>query len=298
MENKFGSIHYNAIGPYLKNHFGGHVAKLTIDGGFSCPNRDGSKGLKGCTFCHEGGGGFPILDIKTQISNLSDKWPDSRYIAYFQYFSNTYGPVDILRQKYDEALELPDVVGLAIATRPDCLGDDVIELLKEYNEKTFLWVELGLQTANDATAALIERGYGSEIFDDCFERLNRADIRAVVHLIFGLPGESHDDMLGSVKYVANKEPFGVKLHHLYVMEGTRIAESYPDRLRVLEKDEYIGLVIDSIELISPDITIHRIGGDPPAKGLIAPLWSLDKRSVLNEVQKEFKRRGSWQGSRL
>lgn len=298
MENRFGSMHYNAIGPYLQKQFGCRVAKLAIDGGFTCPNRDGTKGVGGCIYCSADGGGHFASNIPDQMKLLSGKWSDSKYIAYFQSYSNTYAPVDALRQKYEEALAFPHVVGIAIATRPDCLPPEVMELLSELNQKTYLWVELGLQSINDATALRINRGYPLTVFDDAMDKLARSGIRTVVHLIFGLPKESHLDMMESVRYVADRKPFGVKFHQLYFLEGTGIIQKYPECLPGMEMGEYISLVADSMEILPQEITIHRIAGDPPAKGLIAPLWSLDKRSVLNAIQMEFKRRGSFQGSRL
>ncbi|GAB1475461.1 TIGR01212 family radical SAM protein [Bacillota bacterium] len=298
MENRFGSLHYNAIGPYLQKEFGCRVAKLAIDGGFTCPNRDGTISTGGCIFCSGDGGGHFASNIPDQMKLLSEKWPNSKYIAYFQNFSNTYAPVDELRQKYEEALTFPGVVGLAIATRPDCLPPDVIELLSELNQKTYLWVELGLQSIMDATALRIRRGYPLTVFIDAMDELSAAGIRTVVHLIFGLPKESRSDMIESVRYVADMNPFGLKFHHLYVMEGSRIIQKYPEYLPGMAMDEYISLVADSIEILPQNITIHRIAGDPPAQGLLGPLWSLDKRSVLNALQTEFKRRGTFQGSRL
>lgn len=298
MKTQFGSIHFNAIGPYLKKQFGCRIAKLSIDGGFTCPNRDGTKGVGGCIYCSAGGSGYSAGDIAVQTRQLARKWPESKYIAYFQSYSNTYAEAALLRQKYEEALTCPDVVGLAIATRPDCLPDEVMEVLQEFNQRTYLWVELGLQTINDSTALLINRGYPLQVFDDAMAKLNNAGIRTVVHLIFGLPGESNWDMMESVHYVAAKKPFGVKFHQLYIIEGTKIAEYYPKHLQVLEKDAYISLLVDAVEVLPPEITIHRITGDPPAPGLIAPRWSLNKRSMLNSIQMEFKRRGSFQGSRL
>lgn len=291
-------MHYNAIGPYLQKHFGCRIAKLSIDGGFTCPNRDGTKGTGGCIYCSADGGGHFASNIPDQMGLLSRKWPDSKYIAFFQSFSNTYGPVDILRQKYEEALAFADVVGLAIATRPDCLPPEVMELLAELNRRTCLWVELGFQTVKDATALRINRGYPRSVFDDAMDKLKKAGIRTVVHLIFGLPGETHSDMMESVYYVADKKPFGIKFHQLYIVEETEIARLYPGCLCVMEKEEYISLIVDSLEILPPEITIHRVNGDPLEKGLIAPLWSLDKRSILNGIQKEFKCRGSFQGSRL
>lgn len=298
MINQFGSMHYNAIGPYLQKHFGCRIAKLSIDGGFTCPNRDGTKGTGGCIYCSADGGGHFASNIPDQMKLLSQKWPNSKYIAYFQSFSNTYGPVEVLRQKYEAALSFPDVVGLAIATRPDCLPPGVIDLLSELNQRTYLWVELGLQSTKDATAIRINRGYALTSFIDSMNTLTEAGIRTVVHLIFGLPKESHSDMMESVRYVADMRPFGVKFHQLYITEGTRIVQRYPECLPGMEMDEYISLVVDSMEILPPEITIHRVNGDPPQSGLIAPLWSLNKRSILNGIQKEFKHRDSFQGSRL
>lgn len=295
MKNLFGSIRYNAIGPHLKKEFGFPVAKLAVEGGFTCPNRDGTKGTGGCTFCCEGGSSYQIADIPRQMEALQAKWPDCKFMAYFQNYSNTYAPAEILREKYNNALAHPGMVGLAIATRPDCLPDDVMEVLKELNDKTYLWVELGLQTTNDQTAELINRGYLMSTFNEAISKLKNAGIKTVVHLIFGLPGENRQDMISSVNYVGTLKPFGIKFHHLYLMEGSRLAKYPPADLKLLDKDEYINLLVDSIETLPQEITIHRLGGDPPPEGLIAPLWSLDKRSVLNSVQMEFKRRASFQG---
>ena len=296
MENIFGSRHFNAIGPYLKEVFGDRIAKLSIDAGFTCPNRDGTKGVGGCIFCSADGGGHYASDIPGQIRLLSVKWPESKYIAYFQSYTNTYAPVGILREKYEAALSAPGVVGLAVATRPDCLSPDVLALLSELNQKTYLWVELGLQTIHNETAERVNRCYPLSVFDQAMTDLRSAGIRTVVHLIFGLPGENRADMLASVDYVAAKEPFGIKLHQLYVMKGTALALMGPAAVRPLEKKEYVDLVVDALEHIPQTITIHRLTGDPPEGTLLSPLWCPDKRSVLNGIQKEFKARGSFQGS--
>ena len=295
MENIFGSKHFNAIGPYLKDVFGSRVAKLALDGGFTCPNRDGTKGIGGCIYCSSDGSGHFASDIDSQIRLLSEKWPDSKYLAYFQSFTNTYAPVAVLREKYESALSHPGVCGLAIATRPDCLPPDVLALLSELNQKTYLWVELGLQTTNEKTAEAINRAYPLSTFDEAMEKLSAAGIRSVVHLIFGLPGETAADMLASVDHVIEKEPFGIKLHELYVTKDSKLAEMYPKSYKPLEKKEYINLVVDALERIPQTITIHRITGDPPKETFLAPSWCLDKRSVLNGIQMEFKQRGSFQG---
>ncbi|NLP30493.1 MAG: TIGR01212 family radical SAM protein [Clostridiales bacterium] len=298
MKNIFGSVHFNTIGTYLRKKFGCQISKLSLDAGFTCPNRDGTVGFGGCIYCSDDGAGHFAGDIPDQIELLSGKWPTGKYMAYFQSHTNTYAPVDILREKYLKALSHKDMVGIAIATRPDCLPDDVMDLLSELNKRTYLWVELGLQTKSDNTAKLINRCYPTSVFEEAMEKLTKANIKTVVHLIFGLPGEDRDDMMSSVDFVARHRPFGIKLHQLYIMENTPLAELYPEKIRVLEKDEYINLVVDALERLPQDITVHRLTGDAPEDSLIAPKWCLDKRSVLNGIQKEFKRRGTFQGYSL
>lgn len=293
----FGGEYFNSIGDYLKQRFGCKVIKLSLDAGFTCPNRDGTKGTGGCIFCSAEGSGDFASDIPGQIRLLSRKWPSGKYIAYFQSHTNTYAPVDLLREKYYGALEYPDVVGIAIATRPDCLPPEVLELLSELNQKTFLWVELGLQTIHENTARLINRCYPLEVFDRVVEDLSGLGIKTVVHLILGLPGESREDMLSSVRYVCGKDIFGVKLHLLNVLKDTKLVEYYPGRLHIPTKEEYINLVVDALEIIPQHITIHRVTADAPRHLLIAPEWSYEKRSILNGIRKEFKNRGSFQGIR-
>lgn len=298
LENIFGSNHFHTIATHLKQEFGCRIMKLSLDAGFTCPNRDGTKGIGGCLFCSEDGAGHYASTIEDQIQLLSGKWPSGKYLAYFQSHTNTYAPVSHLRQIYEEALSYPDVVGLAIATRPDCLPDDVLELLHELNQKTYLWVELGLQTVHDTTAERLNRCYPLSVFEDAMEKLKQLQIRTVIHLILGLPWETKEDILASVDYVGSLHPFGVKLHLLHVMKNTGLAPLYPQEFHTFEKEEYISFVTDCLERLPQDITIHRITGDAPADELIAPLWSTDKRSILNGVQQEFKRRGSWQGIRV
>ena len=293
----FRGEYYNSIGGYLKERFGCKVIKLSLDAGFTCPNRDGTKGTGGCIFCSADGSGDFASDIPGQIRLLSRKWPSGKYIAYFQSHTNTYAPVDLLRKKYYDALEYPDVIGIAIATRPDCLPPEVLELLSELNRKTFLWVELGLQTIHEDTARLINRCYPLEVFDRAVDELSGLGIKTVVHLIFGLPGESRQDMITSVRYVCSKDIFGVKLHLLNVLKDTKLAEYYPDRLHIPTKEEYINLVVDALEIIPKHITIHRVTADAPRHLLIAPEWSYEKRTILNGIRKEFKNRGSFQGIR-
>ncbi len=304
---------YYTIGEYLKERFGRKVMKLSLDAGFTCPNRDGSKGLGGCTFCSEAGSGDFASSgeitaaMEEQVLRLSRKWPNGQYIAYFQAHTNTYAPVPVLRELFETALSFPGVVGLAIATRPDCLPHEVLALLSELNQKTFLWVELGLQTAHEKTAVLINRCYPLSVFEESFFRLSRAGIPSVIHLMLGLPGETRDDMLSTVRYVAAKHPFGVKFHLLHLLSGTKLAADLTAEavgagvdLQTLfpTRDEYIRLIADALELLPSDLTIHRLTGDGPRRLLLAPLWSTDKRAVLNGIRQEMKRRNTVQGHKF
>ena len=295
MASIFDNLYFNSIGSYLKKEFGCRVIKLSLDAGFTCPNRDGTKGLGGCIFCSADGSGDFASDIPGQIQLLSKKWPTGKYIAYFQSHTNTYAPVEILKEKFNQALEYPNVIGIAIATRPDCLSKEVLELLEELNQKTFLWVELGLQTIHEETAALINRCYPLSTFDHAIANLKALDIKTVVHLILGLPKESQKMMLNSVRYVCDKNIFGIKLHLLNVLKNTKLVDLYPDNIHIPEKYEYISLVVDALEIIPQHITIHRVTADAPRHLLIAPAWSYEKRSILNGIDKEFKLRGSYQG---
>lgn len=277
--------HFNSIGAYLKTEFGCRIVKLSIDGGFTCPNRDGTLSTGGCIFCSPHGSGELASNIPDQMKLLSEKWPDSKYLAYFQSHTNTYAPVGVLRQKYEEALSYPGVVGLAIATRPDCLSEEVLDLLEELNQRSFLWVELGLQTMHDHTAALINRCYPLTTFDTAMEELSKRHIKVVVHLILGLPGESRKEMLDSVKYVCNKNIFGIKLHMLNLVKGSAMETMYPDYTSFETMDDYVDLVVEAIRLVPPSVTIHRITGDVPRKILISPEWSFEKRTILNRINK-------------
>ncbi len=285
-------ILYHSIGTYLKKRFGCRVVKLAIDGGFTCPNRDGSKGSGGCIFCSSEGSGelsSEISDIDQQVSLLAHKWPDSKYIVYFQSYTNTYAPVETLRAKYEEALKYPGVVGIAIATRPDCISEDTYALLSELNRKTFLWVELGLQTIHEETAVMINRCYPLEDFDKAMERLHELGIRTVVHLILGLPGETRKMMEESVDYVCAKKPFGLKLHMLNVIKGSRMETLFPDYSSFHSVDEYAELIVNLLQRIPPEITIHRLTGDVPRALLISPPWSYKKRTILNEINNRLRR---------
>lgn len=286
---------FNSLSSYLKKEFGHKTIKLSIDGGFTCPNRDGSKGTGGCIFCSDTGSGEFASNIDEQIALLSDKWPDAYYLAYFQNHTNTYAPVEELREKYYSVLKNPKIKGLVIGTRPDCLPDDVLDLLEEINKEHFMWVELGLQSIHDKTANFINRCYDLEVFDEAMSKLKERNIKAVVHLIMGLPGETEDEMLESVKYVANKRPFGMKLHLLNIVKGSRLEKDYSEYMPFESIDEYVKLVVKALELIPPEVTIHRLTGDAPRKILISPPWSYKKRTILNGIQEELRKSHTWQG---
>lgn len=294
---------FYSISSYLKEQMGCKVVKLSIDGGFTCPNRDGSKGIGGCIFCSAAGSGDMASNIPDQIRLLSNKWPKAKYLAYFQSHTNTYAPVAQLRRQYEEALAYPGVVGLAIATRPDCLPGDVLDLLSEFNEKTFLWVELGLQTIHENTAHLINRCYSLSVYDEAVSQLVSRGIRTVTHLILGLPGESREQMLDSVKYVCLEQKgsqriFGLKLHMLNLVRGSQMERLYPDYVSFASMEDYVDLVVSALEIIPPELTIHRLSADAPRPTLISPEWSYKKRTILNSIHKALRERDTFQGARL
>lgn len=289
---------FNSISDHLKEEFGKKTIKLAIDGGFTCPNRDGSKGSGGCTFCSDTGSGEFSSDIEDQIRLLSDKWPDAVYLAYFQNHTNTYAPVDELRQKYYSVLKDPRIKGLVIGTRPDCLGNDVLDLLSEINETHFLWIELGLQTIHEKTAENINRCCTLAEFDKAMDDLSSRGIRTVVHLILGLPGESREMMLDSVRYVSAKPGlFGIKLHLMNLVKGSSLALTDPDYVSFPDIQTYVELVVDCLELIPPSITIHRLTGDAPRDILISPVWSFNKRTILNSINDRLNLLDTWQGKK-
>ncbi len=275
----------------------------------TCPNRDGSKGSRGCIFCSSGGSGEFAAhgtsiseQIRTGLSYFGDKKIGSHYIAYFQSYTNTYAPVERLKVLYTEALEHPDVCGISIATRPDCLPDEVLHLLKELKvsfPQKFIWVELGLQTIHEKTADYIRRGYPLSTFHKAFFDLKALGIPCIVHLIMGLPGETSEMVLESIQYLNTLQPFGVKLQLLHILKETDLAELYlREQVSVLSKEEYLSLLIDCIEHLSPEIVIHRVTGDGPKNLLIAPTYSLNKRDMLNSLHKEMKDKKSYQGKKL
>ena len=290
-----GLLRINMLNQALKKEFGEKVVKLSIDAGFTCPNRDGSKGLGGCTFCSSSGSGDNASNIDEQITLLSEKWPNAKYIAYFQNYSGTYASVSKLRELYYGALEDPRILGLAIATRSDCIDADCLALLDEINKKHFLWVELGLQTIHEDSAKKLNLCHSLQDYDDTISKLNAHNIRTVTHLILGLPGESKQDMKTSVKHAIKSNTWGLKLHLLNIISGTKLAKEYPGYTPFESMDEYAELVCDLLEIIPYNIVMHRLSADSPAKTLIAPKWAYRKRLVLNTINQKLKERDSWQG---
>lgn len=287
---------YTTLNNYLKERFGEKVYKIALNGGFTCPNRDGSIDTRGCIFCSKGGSGdfaeSPDLTITEQIENgkkrLEKKIKNGKYIAYFQAFTNTYAPVERLRMIYEEAINHPDIVALSIGTRPDCLGYDVLALLDELNKIKPIFVELGLQTINEDTAKYIRRGYTLEVYDKAVADLHKIGINVVTHIILGLPNESKEDMLNSVKY-ACKVTDGIKLQLLHILKGTDLAKDYEQgKFKVLTLEQYTEIIKGCVQIIPENVVIHRLTGDGAKKDLIAPLWSAEKKTVLNTINRALK----------
>lgn len=287
-------MEYYSFNQYLKDTFGCKVYKISINAGFTCPNRDGTLGTRGCIFCSKGGSGdfaeSSSLSVTEQIESgkqrVSKKIKSGKYIAYFQAFTNTYAPVEVLAEKYCEAINHPDIVGISIATRPDCLGEEVLTLLSEINKIKPVFVELGLQTIHEKTAEYIRRGYPLSVYDNAIKALKKAGINTVVHLIIGLPNESREEMLESVEYACKSGADGIKLQLLHILKGTDLADDYlSGKFETLSMEEYLSIIKDCVEIIPKNIVIHRLTGDGPKKDLIAPLWSADKKSVLNALNK-------------
>lgn len=301
---KWGEKPYHSLDYMLRERFGEKVYKVTLNGGMSCPNRDGKLGTRGCIFCSAGGSGDFAADsslsiteqIDRQISILSAKRPIHKYIAYFQAFTNTYAPVEYLEKIFTEALAHPGITALSIGTRPDCLGKDVVTLLSRLNRQKPVWIELGLQTIHEKTAAYIRRGYPLSCFEDAVRRLRSEDIEVIVHTILGLPGESTQDILNTMEYLNHQDIQGIKLQLLHVLRGTDLASDYEKGLFcTYERDEYISLVISCLEHLRPDMVIHRITGDGPKDLLISPLWASRKREVLNLLHHQMKENHNYQG---
>lgn len=303
-ENTLDNKRYYTLNYFYKKTFNSKVFKVSLNAGFTCPNKDGSKGVGGCIYCSPSGSGDFAGNIKDnlvkQFNEVRDimlkKWPDAKYIAYFQANSNTYAPVEELKEKYESVINLPGVIGLSIATRPDCFNEEIYEYLEELNKRTFLTIELGLQTIHEKTNKLINRGHSLKEFEDCYKELKKRNIKVIVHIINGLPGETKNDMLETVKYLNKLKIDGIKIHMLHITKHTKLADMYKSEpFHVLTKDEYIDIVVDELELLNKDIVIARITGDPVKDDLIEPTWLLKKFVVLNDIDKEMVKRNTYQG---
>ncbi len=295
---------YLDLNTYYRNLFGSKTAKISLDGGFTCPNRDGTLGFGGCLFCsEEGSGDFSTsakLSIAQQIQQgkqqTAAKWENPKYIAYFQAYTNTYAPASHLDKLYTEAITQPDIVGISIATRPDCLPPDVLDVLSKLQTKTKVWVELGLQTANETSAQFIRRGYPNAVFEKAVADLHERNIEIVAHTIIGLPNETSEDIYQTIAYLNRLPIQGIKLHLLHILSHTGLANLYQrGAYTPLTKELYIDIICGCIARLRPDIVIHRLTGDGNAKTLLAPLWSLNKRDVLNTIHKELRLRQIHQG---
>ena len=304
MNNFWNEKRYHSLNYFLRDKFGEKVFKISLDGGFSCPNRDGKISSGGCLFCSESGSGDYAgdreLSITKQFNDIKEmmahKWKSGKYIAYFQAYTNTYAPIEELRIKYEEALNQEGVVAIAIATRPDCLGHDVLDLLEEINSKAYLWIELGLQTSSDETSKRINRGYKLEVFEEAMRKLKIRNIDVVVHDILGLPGETKENMLKTIDYIAHSGAKGVKFHLLHLMKQTPMVKVYEKgELEFLSQEDYIDLITKGVSMIPKEMVVHRLTGDAPRELLIGPMWSLKKWEVLNSIDKALEDNDLWQG---
>jgi len=297
---------YNLFSEHLKERFGGRVHKVSVDAGFSCPNRGGTRRLPGCLFCDPGGSGATGIERRLPVAQQLEqgkeimlrKYKAQRFLAYFQPFSNTFAPVEQLRARYDEALAVADVVGLSVGTRPDCLPEDVLDLLADYHRRTYFWLELGLQSVHDATLAFLRRGHDYAAFLAAFAAAKKRGLRVCVHIILGLPGEGREAMLATAAEMSRLKVDGIKIHLLHVLRGTPLGDLYErGGIPVLKQAEYVTLAADFLARLHPDTLVHRLTGDGPRDLLLAPLWSLNKWEVLNAIDDELKRRDLRQGSR-
>ena len=297
---------YYTLDSFYKEKFGCKIAKVSLNCNFTCPNRDGTKGVGGCIYCSSlrSGeyAGFVEDDVITQFNKVKEvmlnKWKDCKFICYFQAGTNTYAPVDVLKEKFEPILKLKDVVGLSIATRPDSITDECLDYLTDLNKRTFLTIELGLQTIHDKTSKLINRCHSLEEFENMVKKLRERKINVVVHIINGLPYETKEMMLETVKYLNNLDIQGIKIHMLHVLKNTKLANMYEEeKFPILTKDEYIDIVVNQLELLRSDIVINRITGDPKVDDLIEPTWLVKKFVVLNDIDKELKRRDTYQGKK-
>lgn len=300
----FDEKRYHTWNYHLRNKFGKKIFKVALEGGFDCPNRDGTVAFGGCTFCSAAGSGdfagnrvdpIPVQFEKIK-TKMHEKWQDGEYIAYFQAFTNTHAPLDVLKEKYEAALSIPGVVGLSIATRPDCLPDDVVEYLAELNERTYLWVELGLQTVHEKTSNIINRAHDMQCYYDGVAKLRKHNINICTHIINGLPLEDYDMMMETARVVSKMDVQGIKIHLLHLLKGTPMVKQYEKgMLEFMDQETYVKLVADQLEILPEEMIIHRITGDGPIDLMIGPMWSVNKWEVLNGIDDELKRRNSYQG---
>ena len=297
---------YYTLDSFYKEIFGSKIAKISLNCNFTCPNRDGTKGVGGCIYCSNLKSGEYAGDIHddvvTQFNKVKEimlnKWKNCKFIGYFQAGTNTYAPVEVLKERFEPILKIQDVVGLSIATRPDSITDECLDYLTDLNKRTFLTVELGLQTIHDKTSKLINRCHTLEEFESMVKKLRGRKINVVVHIINGLPYETKEMMLETVKYLNNQDIQGIKIHMLHVLKNTRLAELYEkEKFPILTKDEYIDIVVNQLELLRSDIVINRITGDPKVEDLIEPTWLVKKFVVLNDIDKELKKRDTYQGKK-
>ena len=298
---------YHTLNYHVKNKYKCKVVKISLNAGFTCPNIDGTRGYGGCIYCSKLGsgdfGGDINKSLEEQFYEVKDvidrKWPNSKYIAYFQARTNTYAPVNILKEKYESVLKLDDVIGIAIATRADAIDDECLDYLSDLNKRTNLTIELGLQTIHDTTSKLINRCHTLKEFEDTYKKLKSRDIEVVVHIINGLPFETQDMMLDTVRYLNKLEIDGIKIHMLNIIKDTGMAKLYDNsKFHLLTKDEYIDTVIKQLELLDPKVVIHRITSDPNPVDLIEPRWLIKKFCLLNDIDKEMKKRDTYQGKKI
>ena len=298
---------YTSFNGYLREKFNARVYRVPIDAGFTCPNRDGTRALGGCTFCDDRGSGAPtinqVLSVKEQlhtgISRIRRRFKAEKFLAYFQAFTNTYAPEAVLRSLYDVSLDHEDVVGICIGTRPDCLDDNILDLLSEYAEKTYVFLEIGLQSAHNKTLDLINRAHSAEEFFDAVERARKRNLTVATHLIFGLPGETREDMMETVRQVADIGITAIKIHQLCVYKHTPMAVDYAlGQLPLLEEDDYVNLVCDALEMLPPDMVVMRLVAEGTREEIIAPDWCFEKSRIMGKIDQELARRGTRQGSKF
>ena len=298
---------YYTLDYFYKNKFGSKVFKVSLNGSFTCPNKDGKAGFGGCIYCSKSGSGEYAgdkeKDLVTQFNEVKEimlkKWPKAKYIGYFQANTNTYAPLDILKEKYETILKLDNVVGLSIATRPDAISDECLDYLEELSKRTYLTIELGLQTIHDKTSKLINRCHTLKCFEDMVKKLRERNINVVVHIINGLPNETKEMMIETVKYLSNLDIQGIKIHMLSILKDTPIEKMYKDnKFKLITREEYIDIVCNQLEYLREDIVVHRITGDPKVSDLVEPDWLIKKVTIINDIDKEMVKRNIYQGDKL